>query len=246
MNPLVIAAGIGAAANLAGSIGSGMASAKAAQKQMDFQERMSNTAYQRAAADLSAAGLNRILAIGSPATTPGGAMAQIPDYGASMSSGAQAGMGVMSSAQSIAQSKAQTDQIIAQTEGISADNKKKIAMSNLWEFLGPLMNKAAGEASKFIEYLSDPATQQKFKQLLADTATEIKQQIPTLLKQYFEEQIPVEKWWDFMQNFDPIKMGSDAAEETKSTIKETFQGWNNSAKEYIRNKNEAYYYDQMQ
>ena len=64
---------------------------KEARRQRRFVERMSNTAIQRRMADMLKAGINPILAARFDASTPAGAMANLPNLGDTLSKGISAG-----------------------------------------------------------------------------------------------------------------------------------------------------------
>ena len=199
----IAGAAIGGGASLAGSAYSAKQSAEEAERNREFQERMSSTAYQRAAEDLKKAGLNRILAFGSPASTPGGAVGQVPDFGQSMASGAHAGMAVGSTAQSMATQAAQMDKLIEETGVIKSKAVKAALESKLWEKITPYVISAAGSVEKLGKMLVDQAPDilEEIKNAPQLIATGITQLLTTLLKPSTDSQNP---WYWFPEG--PMNM----------------------------------------
>jgi len=120
-----------AGANIAGSLISAKgqrdtnkANARLAKENRDWQEKMSNTAYQRSAIDLQQAGLNRILALGSPASTPAGNVATMQNDKKAV--GEAVGKGVSNALQAKIMN-AQLDNLRATEQHINAQTAKTLS-----------------------------------------------------------------------------------------------------------------------
>nr|WAE43791.1 MAG: DNA pilot protein [Microviridae sp.] len=165
-----IGAVVGGVSGLLGQESANSAAKQAAQTQMNFQERMSDTQWQRGVNDMKAAGLNPALAYSQgPNTAPGGASYTPGNVGASAMSGVNSAMSAMQQMQQIKQSG-------SQIANIDADTIKKAAETT---------NVKAATTGKGLQNItSKPAATE------ADIINNIYKNHPTIAK--------VKAWFDFI------------------------------------------------
>ena len=197
-----------AGALFGGSIGSGMdnmdaqresneRNAAQAAQQMAFQERMSSTAYERASKDLEKAGLNRILALGSPASSPAGAMANIEPVKNNINeSGMNAASTLLNSQQigsTVQKNSADADLATAKTAQAQAETVRTLRSEGIDKLKNKAGNAANNAITSITEMLGSTAKKQSAREKQIEKASERNR------KKYFPTKAEKQKHKKYME-----------------------------------------------
>lgn len=165
-----------------------------AKEQMAFQERMSSSAIQRAKLDAQKAGLNPLIAMTQPSSSPGGAMGGVE--AAKLDNPASRLGTTAIEATRLSQQKEMNDSQIGvnnasikQANSTSAKNAMETALMSKDMNRKDLVDRATGAANKMINSISTSAKQ------LGSMKPEIKDFLPNVRSQKSRETEDNMKYW---------------------------------------------------
>ena len=159
-----------------------------AREQMAFQERMSNSAYQRAMKDMKLAGLNPILSAKQPASTPGGASTKVDSVlGAGVQAFNNTNSALASAANQRASARANSAVAYKQefiNENFANKNMKEPQKAMNAALMATGMNAAIANAA---QTLVNENHWREFRQLMRDASTEIGVQMgDSMIKNFWD------------------------------------------------------------
>lgn len=175
--PLPAAVAVPVAAGIVGDLFSAAQARREAEKNRQWQERMSSTAHQREVEDLKRAGLNPALSAmrGSGASTPSGAVADVPDYGAGVARGISSALAVRAQKAQIELLEAQADREGA-TAGLARTQAADISTTGAagrYRELAARADISEAEAARVVEKLQAEIEQLQSASAQARARTEL-------------------------------------------------------------------------